>query len=866
MKTNKTIRNGLQKTIAWMLGGMMTLSSFTGFAASSTPAYDKGNAPFGTNGHSEFAWYVQPTAIEDVYKVSLSMDVYVEPKPAEIVLVLDNSGSMGRPYELSYGIWDGSEQFSYPVPEESYTRLISGVPTVQKKEATASTYDTVPSIYAGGTYEFPINSLAYLFPDTYSPNFWYLNPLGAYKYGNEGAWLQDQNEKEITPPLGANPKITTPHNKEYVTQKYRLEWVREATMDVLDELLTEESNPLNFDQLKIAIVAFGGASTDVSSTINPFYAVPDTSGGWWYEGGGGTYNGESGVGGGGPLYPNGPNTPISNQNAAITYSSGWITNKNKDAKSDEFFHSYIRRIENTFVSAGLEEAMDQFAALASEEWAPDNRHVFLLADGGDNSTANLMVPSDKKFFRTSQIVTNNQVDPTRTLAAAAYLKNPNNYGATFTTVGVLDNEEHNASLISNTAYWNVSDWTTFTSLGLSASRESAAYPETNLILLSTPMTASAKQFATGSGYYGSGINATGGTQGLLNADTFANHMNYSGSNTRFTQNPHQSIPVGSTEPGNGYEEFTKDIIANRKAGYAGENYYYAKDETEVKAAFQAFAAKFMNSAKDVRIEQTLTSHFDFYKMPNEPLYVTSDGSTAKLSGKNLNWDISSLSAKGGTVTLSYYVKFDRTGTDPSMSYPIANFTNVYWKALGSIESSSQFPIPYISGTSNVDGWKGSTGNVMTPVENGKSGTGTISADGAPSFVGNGDISLSNTTSDKSSSNIGAMGPALQTYTASVANPNVGKKKTTKTTAQSTEEKLDETEFAKIKGKSLQVNVAKANVYEKPDETSKVLLYLTKGKQFKISGATKKFYQIRYKTKDGKVTTGYVKKTDVKVIS
>lgn len=78
-----------------MLVGTMFAASFLGANALAAPVESTTNPRPGEDGYVHLNHYVTPTELENTYKVELSVSGYADPKPTDVVIILDNSGSMG---------------------------------------------------------------------------------------------------------------------------------------------------------------------------------------------------------------------------------------------------------------------------------------------------------------------------------------------------------------------------------------------------------------------------------------------------------------------------------------------------------------------------------------------------------------------------------------------------------------------------------------------------------------------------------------------------------------------------------------------------------------------------------------------------
>lgn len=794
MKTQQLKR--MLKTVFCLSLSMILAFSATTTAFALSPAETEGNPADGENGHMTMNWYVTPTDIADVYKVDLGITCKVYPKPAEVVLVLDNSGSMGYPYDLSPGVWQGVTPAMGNVPDTAWQDM-----TLSQVSPSGPAYDGNPTTIPTG---FTQN---YGHPDGALP------PYGSYEHGAD-AW--------DFPAIRAFKIFPGP---EHTSNEYRLEWVRDAAMEALDDIFSPTKNQLNYDVIKVAIVAYGGAYTEVApgrsgNSLTGSYGYPAIL---------------QGVVGGGPNDFLGGGAGNATLNDCITYTSAWMDSTNYTTIKNDFFEKYIRRAEDTYVAAGLEKTMELFDGL---NYAPENRHVFLLADGGDTTAVDFTNPiSSPGYF--------NQIpDPTKTLAAAAKLKSPDpvdGYGAKIFAVGVLPNSYHNSNPDKS--------YITSDSVG------PKAYPETHLMRIAAPLKPIAKQYdLSGSGYFGNKI----GTYGI----DWALPLDHDSDSMMLDQGSFPiALPFHGT--GDGYKEYVDDIIANFDASTNFDTFYQfantddtpTNTKAQIKKAFKEFVDKFQSAASDIEIQQQINPAFQIYQMPGKPLVHATLGTTS-FSGNLLNWGITALPVKGGSETATFYVKFDRTNADPNLYYPIADFTNIRWSALGTVPASSQFPIPYISGAGHSGKGDGAASggvlheaNATGTITIGGKNTSKNTVAGTPtSNVIIGSITGSKTTTTSGSGttttvNDGGFAPPIQPYKASTIPA----------------EEIDQAQSDAAKGKKITIKVSKALILAEATPDSKTLIYTTKGKTYQVNAATKNYYQVSFKTKSGETKIGYIAK-------
>lgn len=292
------------------------------------------------------------------------------------------------------------------------------------------------------------------------------------------------------------------------------------------------------------------------------------------------------------------------------------------------------------------------------------------------------------------------------------------------------------------------------------------------------------------------------------------------------------------------------------------------------------------------IDRLNTDAFSYYQYPGQPMigFLTNDPAatatpsdieyTANIEqNSQIRWTLKRFSP-GYRYTITYYV-ICKKPLSGNYYYPISTDAYVTYVDHTGTAVKKLFPEIYLNGaeyqsTSATNGatgfgFAGSSGSVLSSAGTGQSTT--INANGSPIFSGTG-TSGSSSSQGNSSGTGGAsvsFSAATTPYQASVPNKTATNKTGTNKTKNKTgnqsgcaEEQIDEVATKKFLGKTIEMNTSKVPVYEFACKDAKTMLYLTKGKTFKIAGVTENYYKIQYKKKDGKVYAGYILKKDVKV--
>lgn len=322
--------------------------------------------------------------------------------------------------------------------------------------------------------------------------------------------------------------------------------------------------------------------------------------------------------------------------------------------------------------------------------------------------------------------------------------------------------------------------------------------------------------------------------------------------------------------------YNADTVLRNSSGEMIEpNFRPVSTLQQVVDAFEEFANKIIRFGENVKVDANINNNWEivdrYGDMTDWYAFVGGfEGQTVTRSGNNISWDPIAIPMIGQS-TLTYYVRFTGNQTDKNMYYPIFDSCQISfmdnYNMQNIVNRVKNFPTIFANPSTN----EVKESNVVKPnsVDNG----------GSPSTIGTtgnviNDISSSATLNTNSTTSyqgagggIAFLGTGPQAYTASVANTAAAKKnKKTAVDTSNDPETLSDSEYKAVQGKSLKAKSGKVAIYSEPKKNANVALYINKGKTFKIAGATDKYYMVQYKKKDGKVQKGYILKTDVSVVN
>lgn len=322
-----------------------------------------------------------------------------------------------------------------------------------------------------------------------------------------------------------------------------------------------------------------------------------------------------------------------------------------------------------------------------------------------------------------------------------------------------------------------------------------------------------------------------------------------------------ATPVPVTSWNNYYPTYVTNLNHNEFAN--NTHYLRTSNAKEAEDFFKDFATNALITGGSTGTIANVSISEDFNIYSTDKKYapytfssVPSHIPTISVVNNKLKWNIGTLIIQE-RVTLVYYLQLKPQYWGDELWHDPSSQLDINYSGLEGGSFQVNFPIGYVFSPKKED----NTSNTFTmnPVNNVNNPL-SISADA--SFIQ--DIASSKTSTTYSSSD--TITASLQPYTASI--PNTATKKKQKTDPQITcqVEAIDALATKKEKNKLIAMNQSKVSVYEDSCPDSKIVLYLTKEKKFKISGVTENYYMIQYKKKDGKIHKGYVLKTDVKIIS
>ncbi len=624
---------------------LLTTLALTGtfFLGTAAPAHAIENIKLGEPGYVSLHSYTTPTSIDGVYKVKLTMDVNTLIEPADIVFVIDNSGSMGYPAEDEYT--DPATGSKVTLNSDLVAWGAANTPTGVPTSAMPTPFSSMSA--PGGAFDtvYGWDNTADAGDPTSGQR---LFGIGAWKWGAEHDQQLLQNVAIGESLMFANPDNSTILNGE----GYRFEWMKEGLMEAIEMLLDPVKNG-TAELNQVSVFAFGDGSTETDGTSNNLTMKPMATGTWdAYDPTAYNWAYPTVAGSAGHVWANNYNLngvefnvqPAFTTTDYITFNSNmltgstasidtptnasWATKDNYKTLLKAIDEKLVRRQEGTGTAAGLQAAYQIFTDPAvTKTRANAKKYVFVLTDGCEfTNRAGTTMPANYSY--------------TESIATAANLKQ---LGVSMTGCGILEPDssvfqdnrfvpsQHKSLGTANPAPTSILDY-------IGQAPEPAPSQQTDLYAGEQHLLRILMPLKPSSTYMKSKYSTSTPIKGSDFWMKYTNDASF------------------GVESGTGYGDYVNAITTGGDADLAKLNYYRANTKAGVMNAFREFV-KSIYAASEISPEIKLGQYFSVYQMAGQPLFDATNGS-ATGGGQSISWSIPDIGATGGSASLTFYVKLD----------------------------------------------------------------------------------------------------------------------------------------------------------------------------------------------------------------